>query len=135
MAKGIPDYNVWSTPTRPTPAKGIVVFRKNITVPANTSMETSMGYGHEVVAGTISRVELTIPPGHAGLTGFKFATNTLYSIPKYGWLKGGGERLIFDVDIPVPIEGGIPAIYGTCYNLDDTYDHTFYLRFWVLLDV
>jgi len=135
MAKGMPDYNVWSTPTRPTPAKGISVYTFDFPIAANTLEGSPATLDLVLEKGTVSRINVIIPPGHAALAGLQILANTTQILPKTGWLKGDRDNLIFDVDVSVPMVGTAYKLNAKGYNSDDTYQHTFYIRMWVLQDV
>lgn len=137
MARGRPDYDVWTPPSRPTPAQGLDLFSFEFTIPANTPEETPETLDLVLEEGTVSKVQIIIPPGHAALAGLKIMNDIEQVIPKSGWLKGNNDRLDFDVDIKI-IGAGEPITYkftANGFNEDDTYEHTFYIRAWVLKGV
>jgi len=135
MAKGMPDYNVWSTPTRPTPAKGISVYTFDLPIPANTPEGSPTTQNLVLEKGTVSRFNIIIPPGHAALAGLQIYADTTQILPKTGWIKGDRDNLILDVDVSVPLVASTYMLNARGYNIDDTYLHTFYIRIWVLQDV
>jgi len=137
MARGRPDYDVWTPPSRPTPAQAFDLFSFEFPIPPNTPEETPETFDMVLEEGTVSKVQIIIPPGHAALAGLKIMNDTEQVIPKSGWLKGNNDRLDFDVDIKI-IGSGEPITYkftANGFNEDDTYEHTFYIRVWVLKGV
>jgi len=135
MPKGMPDYNVWSTPTRPTPAKGISVYTFDFMIDANTPEETPSTLSLDLEKGIVSRINVIIPPGHAALAGVQIYANTTQILPVAGWLKGDRDNLVFDVDVSIPMIDSAYKLTAKGFNSDDTYPHTFYIRMWVLQDV
>jgi len=137
MARGRPDYDVWTAPTRPTPAQGLSVYTFDFQIPPNTPQNTPITLDLEMEQGTICKLNIIIPPGHAALAGLALYADAEQIMPVTGWLKGNNDNLIFDVDIPIPAVGEPPTYKLTAqgYNEDDTYPHTFYLRIWVLKGV
>jgi len=137
MPRGRPDYDVWSAPVRPTPALGLSIYTFDFEIAPNTPQETPSILDLEMEQGTVSKINVIIPPGHAALAGLGIFSEETQILPKSGWLKGNNDNLVFEVDIPIPAVGS-PAVYKLTakgYNLDDTYPHTFYLRIWVLKGV
>jgi len=137
MARGRPDYDVWSAPIRPTPAQSFDLFSFKFTIPANTAESSPQTLDLTLEEGTVNKVQIIIPPGHAGLAGLQILNDTEQVIPKSGWLEGNNDRLDFDVDIKITGTGDPPVYKFTAkgYNNDDTYEHTFYIRIWVLKGV
>lgn len=134
MARGRPDYDVWSAPVRYTPTQGLELYVLDFNIPKNTPETTPATADLTMDAGTVSRINIIIPPGHAALAGLQLFNDTEQVIPKTGWIKGNDDNLIFDVDITL-VGTGSPAVYKLTakgYNLDDTYDHTFYIRVWLM---
>jgi len=137
MTRGRPDYDVWTPPSRPTPAQGFDLFAFEFTIPANTAEGTPETLDLVLEEGTVSKVQVIIPPGHAALAGLQIFNDVEQVIPKSGWLKGNNDRLDFDVDIKITGTGE-PVEYkftAKGFNDDDTYEHTFYIRIWVLKGV
>jgi len=137
LARGRPDYDVWSAPVRPTPAQGFDLFAFDFTLPPNTEEESPQSLDLELEEGTVSKVQIIIPPGHAALAGLAIFADTEQVIPKSGWLRGNDDNLVFDCDIAIPFDETTSKYKLTAkgYNLDDTYQHTFYIRIWVLKGV
>lgn len=137
MARGRPDYDVWSAPVRPTPALGLNVYTFDFTIEPNTSETSPVTMDLILEQGTISKINIVIPPGHAALAGLALFTDDTQILPLSGWLKGNSDNLTFDVDISVPGVGSPPdyKITAKGYNTDDTYPHTFYIRIWLMKGV
>jgi len=137
MGRGRPDYDVWSAPTRPTPAQGLDLFSYEFTIPANTPETSAISMDLTLEEGTVNKVQIIIPPGHAALAGMQILKNDEAVIPKSGYLKGNNDNLVFDTDIKIPQDSTTQEYKLTAkgYNDDDTYEHTFYIRIWVLKGV
>jgi len=137
MPRGRPDYDVWSAPVRPTPAQGLDLFAFELAIPANTAEDSPKTLDLELEEGTVNKVQIIIPPGHAALAGLAIFADTEQVIPKSGWLKGNNDNLVFDCDIAIPYDStnAIYKLIAKGYNNDDTYQHTFYIRIWVLKGV
>jgi hypothetical protein len=137
MPRGRPDYDVWSAPVRPTPALGLGVYTFDFQIQPNTPDTSPISMDLVLEQGTVSKINVIIPPGHAALAGLAIFSDTTQILPVSGWLKGNNDNLIFEVDIPIPAIGSTPDYKLTAkgYNIDDTYPHTFYLRIWVLKGV
>ena len=137
MGRGRPDYDVWSAPTRPTPALGLDLFSFDFTIPPNTPETSAITLDLILEEGTVNKVQIIIPPGHAGLAGLQILKNDEAVIPKSGYLKGNNDNLLFDSDIKIPQDSTTQEykLIAKGYNNDDTYEHTFYVRLWVLKGV
>jgi len=74
----------------------------------------------------MEQVELTIPSGHAGATGFSMRVADTIILPwesGYEWIRGNDDRFIFAVNIQ--IDGEFQVV---TYN-EGSYNHTHYIRF------
>lgn len=73
------------------------------------------------------RVNVRIPPGHAGLTGIALVDSGTFIVPYGGsepaWLIGDDD----DLDFPYGKQTGNNVVLYT-YNSDDTYDHAWQVR-------
>jgi hypothetical protein len=80
--------------------------------------------------GTIDRVLIHIPPGHAGLTGLalEYSHEHIYPWGAGSWLEGDDQVVVVPLDFAT---GGSPVVVRT-YNTDDTFDHDHLLLFDVL---
>jgi hypothetical protein len=134
MPRGRPDYDVWSAPVRYTPTQGLALYVIDFNIPKNTTQTSPKTANLVMEAGVVNRVNIIIPPGHAALAGLQIFNNTEQVIPVTSWIKGNDDNLIFDVDIQLTGSGSPPVYQLTLkgYNEDDTYDHTFYVRVWLM---
>ena len=113
-------------------------FSKTISVPANTSSSSPQQSTLEIQHGVIHRIHVSIPSGHAGLSGVRILKGLHQVAPTSGseWFTGDDAKIDYNEHIEIfetPFELTIEA-----YNTDDTYAHTFVvgvgvLPEWVLL--
>jgi hypothetical protein len=113
-------------------------FSKSIIVPKNTPSDTPLQETIAVQTGIVHRVHVSIPSGHAGLTGVHVLQGLHQVAPTTGseWFSGDDVELDYPEFVEIkesPFELTIEA-----YNRDDTYDHTFVVAIgvlpeWVLL--
>lgn len=99
---------------------------KQVTVPAGTAETAAITTALPFQAGTVVRLEVTIPPGPSGLTGFQILHSGQRIIPfrDDAWIIADNERL--DWQLARYPTGGAWAVRA--YNTD-IYPHTIYLRF------
>lgn len=107
-------------------------FSKTVTVPKNTSSSAYISDTLAIQFGVIHRIHITIPAGHAGLTGIRLLQGLHQIAPVSGseWFVGDDTRLDYDEFIEIsgtPFELGIEA-----FNTDDTFDHSFVIGVGVL---
>lgn len=100
-------------------------FSKTITVAKNTSAEHYTSDTIEIQFGIIHRVHISVPSGHAGLTGIRILQGLHQIAPTSGseWFQGDDMELDYNDFIEIdqtPFELTVEA-----YNTDDTYAHTF----------
>lgn len=100
-----------------------------ITTPTGTLQTAPQITSLAFQEGTIQRLELTIPGGHAGLTGIAFFHATVQVIPYRAgtFIRGDGQEMGWDL-VRYPA-GGLWVV--RTFNTD-VYDHTHHLR--LLLD-
>lgn len=113
-------------------------FHKTISVAKNTTEASPQVETIEIQSGIVHRVHISIPSGHAGLTGVRVLQGLHQVAPTTGseWFQGDDMEIDYQEYIEVdeaPFELTIEA-----YNEDDTYAHTFrvgigVLPEWVLL--
>lgn len=100
----------------------------DVLVPAGTlktaPVETVLRFNQ----GDIERLDLTIPDGHAGLTGIRFNSAHQQIIPftPGSYIIGNGRQASWDLH-GFPNNGNWSV---TCYNTD-VYDHTFHIEYLV----
>jgi len=103
-------------------------FEYDITIPANTSIETYISEILRLSRGIISRVDLNFPSGCAGLVGVRLFKDNLQVIPSNypKWIETDGETIPIASSIDLSINPYELIFQG--YNLDDTFDHTIRVR-------
>lgn len=89
---------------------------------------------HTWLDGTITRVELYVPAGHAGLTSWAFYNRDTQMVPRTAGssIVADDERFEWDVEnIPTAGTG-----YRSLYSNSDVFPHTFHIAVWIVeLDV
>lgn len=100
-------------------------FPYKVTVPAGTLIAAPQTSTLLIQHGIAKGMQLQIPSGHVGLTGFSL---TLAGTPIVPWGPPGNyvvaEDDIIDFDIGIEVDVQLRAV---CYNID-IYDHSFYFR-------
>lgn len=89
------------------------------------ALETDLSFD----PGTVSEIEIVIPAGHAGLTGLAIAQAHGIIIPASGtdWITSDDEVIRWPVQDF--LNNGSWSAFA--YNLDPTYEHTWFIRFLV----
>jgi len=105
------------------------IYVTTITAPPNTSKGAPKETDFYIEGELLTEVQIVIPPGHCALTGIQafYGIEQLFPLPTGEWLTGDSEVLKFPQYWPIPFQG--TTIKLKTYNEDDTYDHTFILRF------
>lgn len=104
------------------------LFEGELTVPAGTQPAAPVTLTLAAIPeGIVTSARLTVPPGHAGFTGFQLAIAGTPVVPYLGgWIVADDDK--FDVPLDQEVAPGQVVMQG--YNTD-IYQHTFYLRvFW-----
>ena len=100
-----------------------------VTCPPNTLQAAALETDLTFNPGEVIRIEIVIPPGHAGATGLAIAQAHNVCIPASGsvWIISDDETIIW------PVEDFLNngAWSAFTYNLDQLNPHTWYLRFLV----
>lgn len=99
-----------------------------LTIPAQTGKGQPTSGFVVLPVGTINQVSVLFPPGVVGLVGLRCYVNEFPVVPVSadGWLVGNAETVRWSEWIRLmPTER---EFVGYGYNLDDTYDHTLYIR-------
>lgn len=101
------------------------IYEGDLTVPAGTPVAAPVSLAVPVDLGTLRRVTLEVPTGHAGLTGWMLLIAGTPVIPYAGntWLVADGYTDSWELD--QDINQGQVTVKG--YNTD-IYAHTFYAR-------
>jgi hypothetical protein len=107
-------------------------FHKTISVPENTAEAAPHIETIDIQSGVVHRVHISIPSGHAGLTGVRVLRGLHQVAPTSAseWFQGDDMELDYQEYIEIaeaPFELTIES-----FNLDDTYAHTFRVGIGVL---
>ena len=89
---------------------------------------------HTFLDGTVTHVELYVPPGHAGLTSWQLYFGTRQLLPNTAGAAviADDQRFTWDVeDVPTGSGGPAGSGYRSRYSNSDVYAHTFYIEAWV----
>jgi len=105
-------------------------FHSRITTPNNTTRASPQTTAVALPQGTLVRVEVVVPSGHAGLTGLalRYANEHVWPWGPDTWIEADDEVLRATLDFPL----GGSAIDVLTYNTDDTFNHDHLLRLTVL---
>jgi hypothetical protein len=101
---------------------------KEVLVPANTAEGSPQITDLSFPAGEVAAIEVVIPPGHQGFTGFALEVAGQPILPR-----GTGDFIVASGEvIEWPVVGYPPSGDWSirAYNTD-VLDHTFYLRFYI----
>jgi len=103
-----------------------------VTCPAATPQAAAIETPFHFPPGRVERVEITIPAGHAFLTGIQLAESHTPLVP---WT--AGQFIIGDDDhlayeIVDPLQNGSWSVFT--YNTDQQYPHTWQVR-WLVRDL
>ncbi len=84
---------------------------------------------HTFLDGTITRLELYVPAGHAGLTSWAFYNANTQVVPKTAGslIVADDEKFEWDVET-LPVGG---AGYRSLYSNADVFPHTFHIQVWL----
>lgn len=109
-----------------TPGRRVIVSR--IITPALTLQTSPLFTPVSLGQVTLEALELTIPTGHVGLTGFAVRIEDRTLVPwadTEDWIRGNGETHSWNIDFDVRQ----PVIVAT-FN-EDLFDHAHYVR-WIV---
>ena len=109
-----------------------MIYSKSLTVPAQTPRSSPVKTVCHVTRGLVYKLEIRIPPGHAGLTGI-WITHGGFQV----WPSTLGEYFVGDDDLisyeDVYLLESAPYCFNIyAFNNDDTFPHSFYVRFGVV---
>lgn len=109
-----------------------MIYSKSLTVPAQTPRNDPVKTMCHVTRGLVYKIEIRIPPGHAGLTGI-WITHGGFQI----WPSSLGEYFIGDDELisyeDLYLIESAPYVFNLyAFNEDASYEHTFYVRFGVV---
>lgn len=105
-------------------------FPTRITTPLSTTRASPQTTAVALPQGTLVRVEVVVPSGHAGLTGLalRYAGEHVWPWGPDTWIEADDEVLSAVLDFPL----GGSTLDVLTYNTDDTFDHDHLLRLTVL---
>jgi len=89
---------------------------------------------HTFLDGVVTRLQLYIPPGHAGLTSWSFWFGTAQLVPKTAGAEivADDEQFEWDLDnVPTGASGGAGSGYRSRYSNSDDFPHSFHIQVWV----
>lgn len=97
-----------------------------VTTPANTAAAAPQSTTWNLGTGVLERLEVVIPDGHAGLTGFRLLWGGRVVMPYEGgeWITGNSDKLTVELGLWT----GAGRITVDTYNTDDTFAHGHHLR-------
>jgi hypothetical protein len=100
-------------------------YALTVTTPAATAQASPQQTAFPMVDGHLRRLEILIPPGHAGLTGIAARNQGVQVVPwgTSGFLVGDDLNLPIDLDYDVATTGLTIFTYNT-----GQYPHSHYLR-------
>lgn len=101
----------------------------DVLIPAGTAIASPQITALPFNQGVVQRLEIIVPPGPSGLVGFRIRHSTQTIIPNTGngWIIADNEQIKWDLErYPVGNKWSIQA-----YNTD-VFEHTLYLRFFIL---
>ncbi len=89
---------------------------------------------HTFLDGVVTRLELYIPPGHAGLTSWQFYFGSAQLLPKTAGatIVADDQRFEWDLEsLPTGAGGAAGSGYRSRYSNTDDFPHTFHIEVWV----
>ncbi len=89
---------------------------------------------HTFLDGVVTRVELTVPAGHANLTSwsFWFGSGQLIPITAGSTIVADDDSFEWDLDgLPTGSGGGAGSGYRSRYTNSDVLPHTFHIQVWL----
>ncbi len=105
---------------------GTYVWPVTVSCPASTPITAPLVTLPGLGRIWIESIDLRIPSGHRGLTGFAIRNSGSQIFPfaqSTAWLNADDEHL--DYDVGVQTDTGLQVV---TYNTDPTFAHSFYLR-------
>jgi len=105
------------------------IYTAVLTIPANTPKDDPRKTQVELKRAVLTEISIRIPAGHHALTGIRILYGDLQLFPEEvgTWLQGDDEVIDWQEYFELPDDPTRLRIEG--YNEDDTYEHSFYLRF------
>jgi len=108
------------------------VYAETLTISPSTPKDSPAERKVTLRKGLLYRVGIQIPPGHWALTGLRirYGEMQLWPTEPGTWFKGDDLEFEFEERWDLPEDPTVLRIEG--YNEDDTYEHTFYIRLFIL---
>lgn len=105
-----------------------MIYLADISTPANTPVAVPQHTVLSVTVGLVYKLEVIFPPGSSGLMGVAICDGGYQVWPSSNleWFRGDDEMVSFD-DVYVKEQPPFQFDIYT-YNLDDTYDHSVFVR-------
>lgn len=99
----------------------------SLTIPPGTSREDEAWTSVLVPPGTITQVRILIPWGVAGLAGVRITANEVQVYPSnmQAYYTGNDTHIV--INDRLHLTDDVTDIKVLGYNMDDSYDHTFYV--------
>jgi len=107
-----------------------MLYTTSITIPANTPASSPVTKDIMLKSGVLTKVSVLIPAGHFALAHLIIRYGGTQIIPDVGDISGDDETLSWSEYIDIPEPHRTLTLVG--WNDDDTYAHTFYIRFEIL---
>jgi hypothetical protein len=106
----------------------MAVYSYKFTIGPNTYPDNPKVERLKIEEEVFDKLIILIPPGNWGLGGFrcKYGLDQFIPRPAESWIVGSGESIEVDVKWISPEVPWYLTLEG--YNIDDTYEHAFYLR-------
>lgn len=95
---------------------------------------SSQFQNHTFLDGIVTRLELYVPAGHAGLTSWSFWFGTSQILPKTAGstVVADDEQFAWDLDaLPTGAGGAAGSGYRSLYSNSDVFPHTFHIQVWL----
>ena len=103
-----------------------------IAVPANTTEAAPITQEMKLTKGVITRIEIQFPTGCAGLAHCRILEGTIQKWPTPPSTSFASDGYTVPIEENYELENLPATLFAKAWNLDDTYDHTIYVRVGVL---
>lgn len=90
---------------------------------------------HTFLDGIVTRLELYVPAGHAGLTSWAFWFSDAQLLPKTAGssIVADDEQFVWDLEnAPTLSSGAAGGGYRSLYSNSDVFPHTFHIQVWLV---
>lgn len=104
------------------------LYTTQFTIPAGTLINAPFSQPQLLDDAMLDEIDITIPPGHAGLTGFRILWSTGQIVPyvQGTWVTGDDENIHIAYGAEITQSGLVLVGYNT-----DVFNHSFLLRWHV----